>query len=110
MKEIQNPKMKQSSPPNLEILVEYTKIFFSAGYGRIKDVKLLEPLDIKKVKKSYEINGKKVEYRKGLDHEQVQMQIKDVRDILEVPKDGYILVGIIMFDLFMNESDLFLSG
>lgn len=112
MKEQKEAKFKIPSPPSLEILVEYTKLFFSSGQGNIRDVILLPSLDLTQKKSCYYLGDIKIDSRKGLDHDEDQLYIDDLANVLKtkVPDDAYTMVGVVMFDLYMSKKDLFLSG
>jgi predicted Zn-dependent protease len=110
MVEMDNPAMKSPCSPSLELLIEYTKCFYASE--KITDVKLLPFIPVKKVKKSWYLEKTKIESRKGLDHDEIQLQINDILKYMSknVPKDAYCVMGVTMYDLYMEEEDLFLAG
>ncbi|KAL9651018.1 hypothetical protein ABK040_012762 [Willaertia magna] len=50
--------------------------------------------------------------RKALDFDELQLCISDILDILEctVPSDAFCLIGLTLWDLYMDASDLFIVG
>jgi hypothetical protein len=110
------PKIGEPAFPDLTKILEYCKIFFASGHGSIKDVVLLSNLEIEMVDEKYflHLNGKNhlIESRKGLDHDEIQLNLNDIIKIIKKnkPKDAFHMLGMTMFDLFKEKRDLFLSG
>lgn len=53
-----------------------------------------------------------ITFRKSVDNNGIQLQIREILEFLEnyIPDDAFCLIGITLFDLYMEDSDLFVVG